>query len=313
MPIIDLHCDTIWKLMDEGEQAGLHRNAYSVDVEKLQAGQVAAQFFALFVDKEKTTDPLARAMSMAERFFRELKQNEANIGLTKNHDELLANLTDGKISAFLTIEEGGALAGSLVNLERFYHLGVRLITLTWNYPNELGYPNCRPEYSSNGLTPFGRDVVAAMNQLGMLVDVSHLSDGGFWDVARLAATPFVASHSNARALAGHPRNLTDEMIRILAEKGGVMGLNFEKRFLGDPYISRVADMVRHIQHIRKVGGIEVIAIGSDFDGIGPELELAHADEFYKLIDALAAGGFSQDEIEKICWQNAYRVIRDTLK
>ncbi|WP_425059543.1 hypothetical protein SCACP_01350 [Sporomusa carbonis] len=313
MNIIDLHCDTILRIMKQGETAGLYRNKFSVDIEKLLASRVQAQFFAMFINLRKDGPPLTRALNMIDRFYREIEDNCQYIVLAKNGDELEQNRAAGKISAFLTIEEGGALQGDLVNLRTFYRLGVRLITLTWNYPNEIGYPNSEPDCRNQGLTPFGREVVAEMNRLGMLIDVSHLSDQGFYDVAALSVKPFVASHSNARALTGHPRNLTDDMIKLLAEKGGVMGLNFEKTFLGSDSVSRVADMVEHLKHIRKVGGIDVIAIGSDFDGISEELELSHAGEMYKLVDALRENGFGQDAIEKICWGNALRVIKDTLR
>ena len=119
MKFIDLHCDTVWKLVEEGEQANLYRNSFSVDIEKLRAGQVQAQFFALFVNKEKTPDPLARANAMAERFFREIEKNEQHIALAKNYGQLMENQAGGKISAFLTIEEGAVLNGSLANLENF--------------------------------------------------------------------------------------------------------------------------------------------------------------------------------------------------
>lgn len=308
---IDLHCDTIWRLMEESGN-NLYSNPFCVDIEKLQASQAQAQFFALFVNKAQTSDPLIRAIAMADRFYHELALNSQYIALARSYAELLQNRSHGKISAFLTLEEGGVLKGELANLEKIYHLGVRLITLTWNYPNEIGFPNSRPDCRGKGLTLFGRELVTEMNRLGVIIDVSHLSDQGFYEVAELSVKPFVASHSNARTLVDHPRNLTDDMIKILAEKGGIMGLNFEKSFLGSAPVSRIDDMVSHVQHMRKVGGIEVIAIGSDFDGISPELELAHAGELSKLTYALEKNGFNSDEIEKICWGNALRIIKDTL-
>ena len=313
MNIIDLHCDTIMCLMEGDKTEGLYHNSLSVDIEKLQAGKAQAQFFAMFIDLQNDGDPLVRALQMIDRFYREIEDNNQYIALARNYSELQQNQAGGKISAFLTIEEGGALKGDLANLRNFYRLGVRLITLTWNYPNEIGHPNVLPDCRERGLTSFGRDVVAEMNRLGMLIDVSHLSNQGFYDVASLTQKPFVASHSNAWAITNHPRNLTDEMIKVLAAKGGVMGINFSKNFLGSAPVSRVEDMVSHIRHIFNVGGSEVIAIGSDFDGISPELELAHAGEMSKLVDALEKSEFSQTEIEKICWKNALRVIKDTLQ
>lgn len=310
---IDLHCDTILRLMEAGQTGGLYQSSLSVDIKKLQAGGAQAQFFAMFINLATDGDPLERALAMIDRFYCELEVNSSHIALARNYEELQHNRAQDKLSAFLTIEEGGALKGEVSHLRNFYRLGVRLITLTWNYPNELGYPNGSPECQNCGLTPVGREVVAEMERLGMLIDVSHLSDRGFYDVAQLTHKPFVASHSNARAITGHPRNLTDEMIKLLAEKGGVMGLNFEKSFLGSAPVSRIDDMVLHLKHILKVGGEEVMALGSDFDGIAPGLELAHAGEINKLVQALETAGFSQAQIEKLCWGNALRVIRETLK
>ena len=312
MNAIDLHCDTMSKLVELGPTTLLRDNDLNVDIGKLQAGNFAAQFFALFIDMAKTENPLEYCLQMVDRFHLELAANQATICLATNHAELLKNQSAGKISAFLTIEEGGALKGSLSNLRNFYRLGVRLLTLTWNYPNELGFPNALTECRDKGLTEFGREVVAEMNRLGMLVDVSHLSDQGFYDVAATSSHPFVASHSNARSITGHIRNLTDDMIRILAEKGGVTGLTFARSFLAEPPNCRVEDMVRHVKHIYQVGGIDVIAIGSDFDGTKPPLEVANSSEIGKFITGLAKAGFSDEDLEKICYHNAARVIREVL-
>ncbi|MHC1759209.1 MAG: dipeptidase [Negativicutes bacterium] len=313
MKLVDFHCDTILRLIENGEDTGLWENKLSVDIQKLRKGDVAAQFFALYVDMAKTQTPLETCLTMLDRFYLELEKNRDHIRLATCYKEFLDNETARKISAFLTIEEGATLQGKLSNLRNFYRLGVRLITLSWNYPNEIGFPNAKEECRERGLTEFGQEVVCEMNRLGMLIDVSHLSDGGFYDVARLSKQPFVASHSNARAITGHARNLTDDMIRVLAEKGGVTGINFAKQFLGeDPELSRIADMVRHIKYIRDIGGIEVPAVGTDFDGIKPRQEIANSGEMGKLADSLVADGFTETEIEKIFHQNALRIIRDVL-
>lgn len=312
MGIIDLHCDTILKLMEDKEKFELKQNPFSVDIEKLKKASSYAQFFALYIDLDEEKDPLEYCLEMLDKFYVEIEKNKDDIGIARNYEEMLKNHKQGKISAFLTIEEGGALKGKLHHLRNFYRLGVRLITLTWNYPNEIGYPNCAAEFTNQGLTDFGKEVVYEMNRLGMLIDVSHLSDRGFYDVAGISSKPFVASHSNARTIKNHKRNLTDPMIRTLAEKGGVMGINFAKEFLGEAPISKVEDMVRHIQHIRNQGGIEVIALGTDFDGISPGLEIENMGEIHKLIHALQKNDFSQEDIEKICYKNALRVIKEVL-
>lgn len=226
-------------------------------------------------------------------------------------------------------EEGRETTGSLENkncqkvienLENMYNKGVRLITLTWNHENCLGYPNSENKYvMAKGLKKTGIEAVLRMNELGIIVDVSHLSDGGFYQVAELMAKakrPFIASHSNARAVTGHQRNMTDNMIRVLADNGGIMGLNLSPHFLNDIEpkngSSRIADMVRHILHIRSVGGAEVLAIGSDFDGIEGQLQVKNPPDFEMLWSALEKAGVSNRELEKIWQGNGLRVLSEVI-
>lgn len=311
MKIIDLHCDTIAKLHQDGN-VKLSCNSFAVDIEKLKTGESLAQFFALFIDQAKVDDPLLAAKNLLALFYREMDESRAKICLAKNDADLSINHSENKISAFLTIEEGGVLQGKIENLLDFYQLGVRLITLTWNYPNEIGYPNHHYQYRDFGLTGFGRECVAKMNALGMIVDVSHLSDRGFYDVAKISVKPFVASHSNSRAVCAHSRNLTDDMIKILAEKGGVMGLNFAAHFLGEGDLGKIDDMMHHLKHIYRIGGIDVIALGTDFDGISTAVEIGDFSQMQRLVEALRCAGFNETEIEKITYKNARRVIVDCL-
>lgn len=311
MQIIDLHCDTVMHLINQ-PQLKLKKNNLCVDIEKLKRANALAQFFAMYIDLAEHPNALQRCLSMIDVFYQELAANSTDIALARNEQEIWGNQQAGKVSAFLTIEEGGALQGQLENLRNFYRLGVRLVTLTWNYPNEIGYPNCEIKYQGQGLTEFGQQVVAEMNRLGMIIDVSHLSDQGFYDVAQLSTTPFIASHSNARAVQNHSRNMTDDMIRTVAEKGGVMGINFSGDFLGGGADSRIADMVTHIKHIYQIGGLDVIGLGTDFDGIESNLEIANMGEIHKLTNELSKNGFTATAIEKIAYKNILRVIKDCL-
>lgn len=310
MNVIDFHCDTISKLMNNKQKSELKRNNFSIDIKKLKKGNSLAQFFALFLNSRYVEDTLEYCLNMLDKFYTEIRKNKESIALVKSYDELMDNKSKNKLSAFLTIEEGGAIKGKLYNLRNFYRLGVRLMTLTWNYPNEIGYPNFKKEYMEKGLTNFGHEVIEEMNRLHMIIDVSHLSDGGFYDVLKLSKRPFIASHSNSRFIIDHPRNLTDSMIKGLSDKGGLMGINFFNKFLGKSDISKIDDMILHIKHIYKVGGIDVIALGSDFDGIECDVEIKDAGEMYKLQDKLKKSGFNEDAIEKIFYKNALRVIKD---
>jgi membrane dipeptidase len=309
--LIDFHCDTIYKLRKEPSE-NLRKNSLSVDIEKLKNSGSIAQFFALYIDLAETKDPFDEFNRMAAIFRKELEANSDVLRFSGSYGELMENQKNGFISSFLTVEEGAALEGKISNLVELHRLGVRLITLTWNYPNEIGYPNFQGKHSSMGLTDFGCEVVEAMNHYNMIVDVSHLSDKGFYDVSEVSRKPFMASHSNARSVTGNLRNLTDDMIRILGNKGGIVGVNFEKTFLGNSDQGKVSEMIRHIDHIRNVGGIEVLAIGSDFDGIDTPPEISDISQMGKLLNALDKSGYTENEIEKIFYRNGFRFIQDTL-
>lgn len=221
------------------------------------------------------------------------------------------------MSAFLTIEDGRSVNGFMDNLQRYYDMGVRLISLTWNFKNCFGFPNSKdPKIMAEGLTDFGKDAVVRMQELGMLVDVSHLSDGGFMDVAKLAKVPFIASHSNCRTLSPQQRNLTDEMIKILADKGSVAGINFGPEFLNADVTCKNSTnelIVKHIKHFIHIGGTDCVGLGSDFDGIGGNLEVGSSDKVPMIWDLLHKKGISDDVIEKIAWKNHFRVIKEAMK
>ena len=309
--LIDFHCDTIYKLR-KNKNLSLHKNNLSVDLCKMEKAKSMAQFFALYINLEETKEPLKECLDMLDLFNKELALNKNKIKLAKNFEELMANFENGYISSFLTIEEGAAIEGSLINLKRLFNLGVRLMTLTWNFPNEIGFPSYNSIYMDRGLTHFGHDVVEEMNDLSMIIDVSHLSDKGFYEVADISKKPFIASHSNSRAITNSTRNLTDKMIKTVSNKGGVMGINFEKSFLGLSPFGRVSEMIEHIKHIKNVGGIDVLSIGSDFDGIETPSEILDISQMEKLREALIMNKFSENEIEKIFYKNALRFLKDTL-
>lgn len=316
MEFIDFHCDTASLMLKENKK--LFQNDLKVDIKKLKDGDALAQFFALFINKEYTQDTYGYCKKMLQNLKREIEENSNDIMLCKNILDLdVANKKD-KIGAFITIEEGDAIKGKIENLREFKKEGVSLITLTWNYINDLGYPNYEFKYKDKGLTKKGIEVVEEMNTLGMLIDVSHLSDGGFYDVIKYSKDPIIASHSNSRLQTAHSRNLTDEMIKLLAENGGLTGINFCNAFLKeegeyDSDLASINNMVRHIKHIRNIGGIDIIGLGSDFDGIENEVEINDSSKMGLLLKALEKEGFKENEIEKIYYKNAKRLISDVLR
>jgi membrane dipeptidase len=324
MKYIDFHCDTLMKAFFTKKE-DLCETSFMLDLGRLKSGGAFAQFFAIFMPSPgieeyfplagKTEDD-AYIEGCIDIFNATLRCGEGLIAPAYSAAGISANGQSGRISGLLTLEDGRAVNGDFGKLKRYYDRGIRLISLTWNHANCFGFPNSAdPELMRKGLTGFGRQAVERMNDLGMMVDVSHLSDGGFADAAEISKKPFVASHSNCRAISPHQRNLSDEMIRILAQKGGVIGVNFAPEFLNKDLSKKdsTASMISlHLRHMINIGGIECAAIGSDFDGISGDLEIAGAEKMPMLFDQLKRDGLKESQIEKIAWRNALRVISDVL-
>lgn len=356
MNIVDMHCDTISEILNHrrrGESCKLRENTLHIDLERMRGSGYLLQNFALFVDIEGQSSPWDEVCALYEVYREELDANADILAPVYTFEDIGKNRAAGKLSALLTVEEGTVCQGEPEKLERLYEMGVRMLTLTWNYPNELGYPNldsrvgkkvwarckrlresgCTEEERADiqaalarylgtpdterGLTERGREFVHRMERLGMIIDVSHLSDAGFYDVLRYTEKPFVASHSNAREMCGCVRNLTDDMIRKLAERGGCMGLNFCADFLetmpaGQENPGTIQSVVRHAKHIVRVGGMEVLGLGSDFDGIDTNRELPGAQSMERLWDALHEAGFTEGQLDRIFGGNVLRVYQEVL-
>lgn len=347
MKIIDMHCDTIYEILaarKRGENMVLRRNSLMIDLERMIQGGYSVQNFALFVEQEAEKSSFSTVKELLSVFNAEMEANTDLISQVVTTKEILENEKTGKLSALLTVEGGEACEGSLENLQYLYDKGVRMMTLTWNFPNEIGYPNFDEKkdfFTPNveeGLTETGIYFVEEMERMGMIVDVSHLSDAGFYDVLRYTKRPFVASHSNARNVCPWVRNLTDDMIRKLADRGGVVGLNFCADFLSDRSgqelrqenatdnrerikkgrqstgggYATLEDIAKHARHIIDVGGVECVGLGSDFDGIMPYCGCPKAERMDELVEALTKNGFSEREIDKLMYHNVFRVYREIL-
>lgn len=297
---VDLHCDTISEIRDHPDAT------HHITVQKLERGSVVLQCFALFTDLAKYEKPEKRALELYGTYLRFLRENQEDIAPVHTWQDFIDLREKQLIGSILTLEEGDITFGGLEFLETWHELGVRMITLTWNHPNRLA--------DRNGLTEYGTAYVRRMEELGIVVDVSHLPDKAFWDVCRIATRPFIASHSNARQLCHVSRNLTDDMIRAVGRHHGVIGLNFYARFLkegGEDY-STLDDMIRHLRHIMEVGGEDVIALGTDFDGITSGMELKDAGGLHQLARRMLESGFTRQQVDKFSHANAERVFRDIL-
>ncbi len=313
--IVDMHCDTL-SFLETCREGTLRRNGGQLDLLRMRESGYLLQNFAIYVDVKEHADPWEWAMRLAERFRVEMEQNGDLVRQVRCWEDIRKNREEGFLCAMLTVEEGGVCQGSLSRLRELYDLGVRMMTLTWNYPNDLGSPAAPPEGTicsgPMGLTEKGRAFVEEMESLGIIPDVSHLSDEGFWEVLKLTKKPFAASHSNSRALCGHRRNLTDEMIRAVGERGGVIGLNFCEKFIGEKGEDLLERLADHARRITDIGGMECLGLGSDFDGIPVNRNLPGAESLDGLWEALRRGGFTERQLDKIFSENTLRLYREVL-
>lgn len=314
--MIDLHCDTLM-LCTLRDKHSLRQNSGALSLEKMRSGGVLCQCFAIYIltgqqalEEGLSLGPYEYYREALKVYRQELEKNRDMILPALCVEDIASNRERGLMSSILTVEDAVPLEGRLCRVAELHSDGVRMMSLCWNYENELAFPNSTDEnIMGRGLKAFGFDCVDEMNRLGMAVDVSHLSRGGFWDVARHSKKPFAASHSCALALCSHPRNLDDEQLRALADKGGIVGVNFYPAFLSTDESGSAEHIIRHIKHIRNTAGIDCISLGSDFDGFDMACELDSCDKLPLLCRAMEKN-FSSGEIDKICSLNALRFFRD---
>ncbi len=298
--LFDAHCDTLDKLRSGGTlaQSTLH---FNLPAARLYA--CCIQVMAVWIDAEKEKEPLPFALGRIARFHACMD----NIPLLKTSRALR---THKKGPAFiLSIEGGEAIESDLSNLQVLFDRGVRLITLTWNHPNRISDTAAHPQ-TPGGLTAFGKEVIGEMERLGMTVDVSHISEKGFWDTLEVAKKPVIASHSCSYAVHPHHRNLSDDQFCALCRTGGVVGINFYTDFLGGEHIE---DIVRHIMHFLSLGGENHIGLGSDFDGIERlPIGICGVADTYKVLEALLQKNLPEEIVKKIAFGNMERYFAAVL-
>lgn len=326
MQYIDLHADTILPLLQQGPESSLYENKHThIDIKRLQKGSALAQCFAVWlpdphfegIEVDVVLSPTNPAEDReyidlaVERLHREISRYSDAISWAKTTGEIKENDRAGKISAILTLEDARVVDDNLENIQMLHQQGFQMIGILWNKENCFGYPNS-PDATMNakGLKPFGIEGIQYMQELGITVDVSHLNDAGISDVLKYSKKPVVASHSNARTLANHPRNLIDAHIKGIAQSGGVIGVCISPRFLRgyDDNDSTIDDMIRHLDYFYDVGGEDVLAIGTDFDGTSGNIELDSPAKMPLLFERLADHGWPLERIEKLAYQNALRIF-----
>lgn len=323
IPYFDAHCDTIWRCMvtepvegygetEEEQRAyfqsggSLRKNGGHVDLERSRGFARRGQFFALYDDVKALPDGTAwrRCREMHDWFLRQLAENGDMAALCRTGAEADAAAQDGKVAAFLSVEGADLLDCKVENLYTAADWGVRFINPVWNNANALS-GSCADD-PDRGLSPKGRDFIREMGRLGVYADVSHLSDPGFWELFRMTERPIVASHSNARALCPHRRNLTDDMFRAIRDTGGVVGINLYRDFVGGASMDA---LVAHIEHFLTLDGEKTLCIGGDLDGCEAlAAGLRGVEDVPLLYRALEKRGHGQLLLEDIFWNNLRRLL-----
>ncbi len=304
--VFDLHCDTVYQGVTKGWD--LKKNKGAVDLGKLEKGAYLAQTFALWTPPMGGWTYLEK---LDHKFETWMTQNDGEIGLATTGQEILDRDAEGRIAAVLSIEGLRPLSGDPEKIRLLHKWGVRILGLTWWKSNDFAGSSTDPdEQKRTGLTQQGRRAVALANELGMVIDVSHASEEVVREVAELSEDPFFATHSCARALKDHDRNLTDEMLKLIASRGGVVGVNTYVGFLSDDPAGSVkrGTYVDHVMHMVDVMGVDHVAVGSDFDGAKPPMGLKHAGQMQLLARDLLDEGLGQQDVDKIMYLNALRVF-----
>lgn len=312
--IIDGHCDSLIHFVEGERTLDDSSEGGHWDIPRARIAGISLQFMAAYIETEyKPYKATIRGLQLIEGARKFIASHPDQLFFVLGKDDLLLMPDPERIGILLSVEGGEILGQNLFMLDKIYQLGVRALGLTWNQRNELG-DGVGEGRTQSRLTKLGQEVVWRMNELGMLIDVSHLNEAGFWHVLELSKYPIVASHSCAKALCNHPRNLTDQQLRALAKHKGVVGVNFYPDFLKQTGIVRREDVVRHISHIADVAGVETVGFGSDFDGITEAPEgLEHVGDYCYLIEDLRKVGFSSQEIEMIAGENFRRILLNVLK
>ena len=304
IPYFDAHCDTVSRCAHQGWS--LRESRGQLDLVRLGRFQKAAQVFAIFAPAAGFPEGTLwdECRKQREVFCAELAKNADLAIQCRTGADIAGANAAGKVAALLSVEGAELLGCDPERLETAAAWGVKLINVTWNYKNALSGSNV--EDADRGLTDRGRAFAREAARLGILMDVSHLSDPGFWDLAEMGLGPIAASHSNARALCGHSRNLTDDMFRAIRDSGGAVGFNVCDEFIGGA--CSLEDGVRHIEHFLELGGEKTVALGGDWDGCGPFAGWKGVQDLPQLWDALASRGYGRELLEDIFWGNWLRVL-----
>ena len=314
---VDTHTDTpLW--FKGGYGVGVRKDN-QVSIQKMEEGKLDAQFLAAFLaqkecDEVSSQKAVEHCNALLESIFKDVEKYKDYCGIALTEEDARRLKAEGKKAFFLGIENGYGIGKDIKNVKKYKDMGVQYMTLSHSYDNDICNSSTNTADASKGLTAFGRKVVKEMNKVGMMIDVSHVSEGTFWDVIKLSKDPVFASHSSVRALCDHDRNLTDDQLRALAKNGGVIQICIYGGYLNkDERAASVDDVIRHIDHAVKVAGIDHVGIGSDFDGGGGVLGCTGDNDMINITVKLIEKGYTEEEIRKIWGGNFFRVMNQVIK
>lgn len=279
----------------------LFKNNLHIDIDRLNNFFSPIQVFAIWLNNYDNS--FKKTNKIIDFFEQEIDINSSYISKTYTHNGIEKNFTFSKISAILSIEGAESIENNLDNLYHFYNRGVRILTLCWNYENNIGYGASTK--SLDGLKSFGKDAIKEMNKLNMIIDTSHLNEAGFWDLYKLSKKPFIATHSNAYSICPHYRNLKDEQLKAIGDIGGIVGINLFPPFLSTSHKVNEYDIFKHIDHIEKIIGIDKICLGGDFDGISSTpTNISDVNGYNYLFDKIL-NVYGKSIMDKITYKNFY--------
>ncbi len=309
---LDTHCDTPM-FFPQNVQFDHRDTRILVDLHKMDEGRQDATIMVAYLPQNPAAgDPASHAKAYADSIFDKIENivagNSNYISIARTPADLWTNKREGRKSIMLGIENGRAIEGSLDNLRHFAQRGIVYMTLCHNGDNDI-CDSARGSQTHNGVSDFGRKVISEMNRLGIMVDLSHAAESSFYDALELSETPIVCSHSSCRALCDHPRNLTDDQMRALAQKGGVMQVTLYNGFLVKEGQATIEDALRHLEHAISIMGIDHVGLGTDFDGDGGICGLASSSELLQFTRQLLTRNYSEEDIQKIWGGNFLRVMQ----
>ncbi|MFP4662034.1 MAG: dipeptidase [Halanaerobiales bacterium] len=299
------HLDTLLNFFDKDNEYifSEDNDNFHVDLVKMKEGNIKIAVFAIFVEPGYKSDrALYRTLEILDKFLSLIEDHE-ELKIIKNYQDIKMVIENDKIGIMLSIE-GAEGIRDLSILRIMHRLGVRMISLTWNQRNHLA-DGVLESQTNGGLSLMGRKMLAQMEALDIIIDVSHISEAGFWDIMKYFQKPVLASHSNVMSICPHPRNLADEQIIALTERNGVIGINFAPFFITDRKKVDINDIIKHIDYIRDLVGIESVILGTDYDGIQQTpIGLENISCLKNLKLKLYENDYSREEIEKIFYKNA---------